>query len=98
MNEPLWLPDLGDGRYQNPVLLCDYSDPDVIRVDDTYYLTASSFNYVPGLPILTSPDLVNWTLVNYALPAIPDERYKTPRHAQGVWAPSIRYHAGLFYI
>lgn len=98
MSKPLWMPDLGNGQYQNPVLLCDYSDPDVIRVGDTYYLTASSFNYVPGLPILTSADLVNWTLVNYALPRIPDERYNTPRHAQGVWAPSIRYHAGLFYI
>lgn len=93
-----YLPDLGNGQYQNPVLLCDYSDPDVIRVGDTYYLTASSFNYVPGLPILTSADMVNWTLVNYALPNIPEERYRTPRHAQGVWAPSIRYNDGYFYI
>lgn len=98
MNRPLWKPDLGNGQYRNPVLLCDYSDPDVIRVGDTYYLTASSFNYVPGLPILTSKDLVNWTLENYALPSIPDERYNTPRHAQGVWAPAMRYHAGIFYI
>lgn len=98
MNDRLYLPDLGGGRYRNPVLWCDYSDPDVIRVGDTYYLTASSFNYVPGLPILTSKDLVNWTLVNYALPRIPEERYRVPRHAQGVWAPSIRYHEGLFFI
>ena len=98
MTDRLYLPDLGNGQYQNPILLCDYSDPDVIRVGDTYYLTASSFNYVPGLPILTSKDLVNWTLVNYALPRIPEERYNTPRHAQGVWAPAIRYHDGLFYI
>jgi len=98
MSDRLYLPDLGDGRYQNPVLLCDYSDPDVIRVGDTYYMTASSFNYVPGLPILTSKDLVNWTLVNYALPRIPEERFNVPRHAQGVWAPSIRYHEGLFCI
>ena len=94
MSERLYLPDLGNGRYRNPILLCDYSDPDVIRVGDTYYMTASSFNYVPGLPILTSKDLVNWTLVNYALPRIPEERFSVPRHAQGVWAPSIRYHEG----
>ena len=75
MTDRLYLPDLGNGQYQNPILLCDYSDPDVIRVGDTYYMTASSFNYVPGLPILTSKDLVNWTLVNYALPRIPEERY-----------------------
>ncbi len=98
MNDQLYLPDLGNGLYQNPVIFCDYSDPDVIRVDDTYYLTASSFNYVPGLPILTSKDLVNWTLVNYALAVIPEKRYDVPRHAEGVWAPSIRYHEGMFFI
>ncbi len=98
MTDQLWCADCGDGTYRNPVLMCDYSDPDVIRVGDTYYLTASTFNYVPGLPILTSRDLVNWTLVNYALPNIPDPRYAVPQHAQGVWAPAIRYHDGRFYI
>ena len=98
MTDQLYLADCGDGTYRNPVLCCDYSDPDVIRVGDTYYLTASTFNYVPGLPILVSKDLVNWTLANYALPNIPDRRYDTPCHAQGVWAPAIRYHGGRFYI
>lgn len=84
--------------YQNPILLCDYSDPDAIRVGDTYYLTASSFNYVPGLPILKSYDLVHWRLVNYALDRIPDTRYDRPCHAQGVWAPAIRYRNGWFMI
>ena len=68
----MYTADQGDGTYKNPVLLCDYSDPDAIRVGDTYYLTASSFNYTPGLPILVSQDLVNWRLVNYALRRIPD--------------------------
>ena len=90
--------DQGNGTYVNPVLLCDYSDPDAIRVGDTYYLTASSFNFVPGLPILTSQDLVNWTLRNYALKNIPEEAYAVPQHAKGVWAPAIRYHDGMFYI
>lgn len=96
--DQLYLPDLGNGRYQNPVILCDYSDPDVIRVGSTYYLTASSFNYTPGLPILTSRDLVNWTLVNYALKNIPEYQGLAPQHAKGVWAPSIRFHDGMFYI
>lgn len=94
----LWNADLGDGTFRNPILFADYSDPDVIRVEDTYYMTASSFNYVPGLPILVSKDLVNWKLVNYALDRINDEKYDTPQHAKGVWAPAIRYHEGEFYI
>ncbi len=89
--------DLGT-KYRNPIIFADYSDPDVIRVDDTYYLTASSFNYTPGLPILVSKDLVNWELVNYALKNIKESRYNIPRHSEGVWAPSIRYHEGVFYI
>lgn len=96
--ERLWKSDLGDGTFQNPVLFADYSDPDVIRVGDTYYMTASSFNYVPGLPILTSKDLVNWELRNYALERIAYPAYDTPQHAKGVWAPAIRYHEGCFYI
>ncbi len=96
--ERLWKSDLGDGTFQNPVLFADYSDPDVIRVEDTYYMTASSFNYIPGLPILTSKDLVNWKLVNYALDKIEEENYDSPQHAKGVWAPAIRYHEGEFYI
>ena len=96
--EYLWKADLEDGTYKNPLLFADYSDPDVIRVDDTYYMTASSFNYVPGLPILTSKDLVNWKLVNYALDKINYEKYDIPQHSKGVWAPAIRYHDGRFFI
>ena len=84
--------------YTNPIILCDYSDPDVIRVGDTFFMTASSFNFMPGLPILTSSDLVNWTLVNYAAKRIPLAQYDTPQNAKGIWAPSIRYHDGVFYI
>jgi beta-xylosidase len=61
----VWVADLGDGNYKNPVLHADYSDPDVIRVGDDYYLTASSFNATPGLPILQSKDLVNWRIVSH---------------------------------
>lgn len=98
MSEILWCADNGDGTYRNPVLYCDYSDPDAICVNGTYYLTASTFNYVPGLPILTSRDLVNWKLVNYAVKNIPEARYAAPQHAQGIWAPAIRFQNGRFYI
>ena len=94
----LWKSDQEDGTYKNPILFADYSDPDVIRVGDTYYMTASSFNYVPGLPILTSKDLVNWELKNYAIEKIDEPGYDLPQHAKGVWAPAIRYHEGYFYI
>jgi beta-xylosidase len=96
---PAWYPDLGDGRYRNPVLHADYSDPDAVRVGEDYWLTASSFGHVPGLPLLHSRDLVNWTLVNHALPRlVPPAHFAQPRHGQGVWAPAIRFHAGRFWI
>ncbi|MBP3213050.1 MAG: glycoside hydrolase 43 family protein [Prevotella sp.] len=92
----VWCPDNGDGTYQNPVLNADYSDPDVICVGDDYYLTASSFQCMPGLPVLHSRDLVNWTIIGYALQCqFPGQ---LPQHGNGVWAPSIRHHNGEFYI
>lgn len=94
-----WVADQGDGTYRNPVLHADYSDPDAIRVGEDYWMTSSSFGHVPGLPILHSRDLVNWTLVNHALPAlVPTEHFSKPRHGEGVWAPALRYHAGRFWI
>lgn len=94
----LWQSDQGNGTYQNPILFADYSDPDVIRVGETFYMTASSFNYTPGLPILISRDLVNWTLKNYAVENINYDSYSKPAHAKGIWAPAIRYHNETFYI
>jgi len=83
----------------NPILHADYSDPDVINVNGTYYMTASSFNCIPGLPILESTDLVHWNLIGYALQKLePDSVYSKPQHGNGVWAPAIRFHNGTFYI
>jgi beta-xylosidase len=93
-----WQPDRGDGRYCNPILYADYSDPDVVRVGEDFYLTASSFNCIPGLPILHSKDLVNWRIINHALKKLPDPRYFEVQPGCGVWAPSIRFHAGKFWI
>lgn len=95
----VWVSDEGNGMYRNPVLHADYSDPDVCVVGEDYFLTASSFNCTPGLPILHSKDLVNWKIVNYALKKVePVEYYNEPRHGKGVWAPSIRFHEGVYYI
>lgn len=95
----VWSPDNGDGTYTNPVINADYSDPDVCVVGDDYYMTASSFNCIPGLPILHSKDLVNWEIIGHAITELtPHEEFDKPSHGNGVWAPSIRYHEGMFYI
>ncbi|MET4105341.1 glycoside hydrolase 43 family protein [Hymenobacter sp. UYP22] len=95
----VWVPDLGNGSYKNPVLYADYSDPDVVRVGSDYYLTSSSFNSAPGLQILHSRDLVNWTIIGAAFSQQPPlARYNLPQHGNGVWAPAIRYHNKEFYI
>ncbi len=88
--------------YHNPILYSDYSDPDVIRVGSSYYLVSSSFEFVPGIPILKSQDLVHWTIIGHALRRItlaPQYDMKAGnRYGRGVWAPAIRRHNGLFYI
>jgi beta-xylosidase len=95
----VWVADNGNGTYKNPILNADYSDPDAIRVGDDYYMVSSSFEAIPGLPILHSKDLVNWKIVTHALRRQPPfEHFSVPRHGDGVWAPSIRYHNGEFYI
>ena len=103
----VWCPDNGDGTYTNPVINADYSDPDVCvgASGEDFYMTASSFQCTPGLPILHSKDLVNWQIINYALgnlyegdEALTAHFSSRPQHGNGVWAPSIRYHAGWYYI
>lgn len=95
----VWVPDNGDGTYTNPILYADYSDPDVVRVGDDYYMTSSSFNSSPALPILHSKDLVNWRIVNYAIHDLkPLDVFNKPQHGNGVWAPALRYYNGEFYI
>jgi beta-xylosidase len=95
----VWVADLSNGKYKNPVIDADYSDPDAIRVGDKFYMTASSFDAVPGLPILESTDLVNWQLIGHALNRqVPLDHFAKTQHGNGVWAPAIRYHNQQFYI
>jgi beta-xylosidase len=95
----VWQPDSGNGMYKNPVIYADYSDPDVCRAGNDYYLVASSFANTPGLPVLHSNDLVNWSIIGYALDRLmPEERFGSVQHGNGIWAPSIRRHNNEFYI
>ncbi len=84
--------------YRNPVLYGDFSDPDVVRVGDDFYMVASSFTYLPGVPLLHSKDLVHWEIINHCVSRLPFEKYDRPSHGSGTWAPSIRFHEGMFYV
>lgn len=95
----VWVPDLGNGTYKNPVPYADYSDPDVVRVGPDYYLTSSSFNCVLGLQVLHSKDLVSWSLIGAAFQEqLPVAEFRLPQHGNGVWAPALRYHNKQFYL
>ena len=95
----VWVADQRDGTYKNPILHADYSDPDVIRVGRDFYMVASSFQCVPGLPILHSKDLVNWALIGHVYQQqAPVDVFSRPQPGGGSWAPAIRYHKGEFYI
>ena len=75
---------MNTGTYKNPILYADYSDPDAIRVGEDYYMVASSFTYLPGVPLLHSRDLVHWEIMNYCVPALPFEKYDRPSHGSGI--------------
>jgi beta-xylosidase len=98
-----WTADLGNGTYSNPLLYDEFSDPDLIRVGSDFYLTGTTMHSMPGLPVLHSKDLVNWSLESYALDRLdlgPEYRLEDGKQAygQGIWAPSFRHHDGTFYI
>ncbi len=98
-NDFLWDPNASDDTYRNPIIYADYSDPDIVRVGEDFYMTASSFTCVPGLPVLHSKDLVNWEIIGHALQKqVPEEVFNIPQQGKGVWAPCIRYHNNEFYI
>lgn len=98
MTMPAW-GDLGNGYYRNPVLNADFSDPDVIRVGDDFYMVCSDFHFM-GMPVLHSRDLVNWSIIGKVYERLDiDPAYDEMRaYAKGSWAPAIRYHDGLFYV
>lgn len=99
-----WTADNGNGTYTNPLFYDEFSDPDLIRVKDTFYLVGTTMHCNPGLVILESKDLVNWDFCSYAFDRIDidDPRFRLEdgkeAYGQGIWAPCIRYHEGKFYI
>ena len=95
-----WTADNGDGTFTNPIFNDEFSDPDIIRVGDDYYMTGTTMHMMPGLPVLHSRDLVNWTLRSYAFDRLdlgPDWRLEDGQdiYGQGIWAPSLRFHDGI---
>jgi xylan 1,4-beta-xylosidase len=97
-----WTADNGNGTFTNPLFYEEFSDPDLIRVGDDYYLTGTTMHAMPGLPILHSKDLVNWKLLGYVFDKLdlgPAFRLEDGEiYGQGIWAPSFRYHNGVFHI
>ena len=98
-----WTADNGNGTFTNPLFQDEFSDPDLIRVGNDFYLTGTTMHAMPGLPVLHSTDLVNWTLLSYALDRLdlgPAYRLEEGKevYGKGIWAPSFRYHAGAFHI
>lgn len=99
-----WTADNGNGTFTNPLFYDEFSDPDMIRVNDTFYLVGTTMHCNPGLVVLESKDLVNWEFCSYAFDRIPvdDSRFRLEggkeAYGQGIWAPCIRYHEGKFYI
>ena len=92
-----WTADNGNGTYTNPLFYDEFSDPDIIRVGDDYYLAGTTMHTVPGLVILHSKDLVNWENISYCFDRFDfdDDAFSLKNHkeiyGQGVWAPAIRY-------
>lgn len=99
-----WTADNGNGTYTNPLFYDEFSDPDLIRVKDTFYLVGTTMHCNLGLVVLESKDLVNWDFCSYAFDRIDidDPRFRLENgeeaYGQGIWAPCIRYHDGKFYI
>ncbi len=94
---PQW-GDQNNGTYVNPVLCADFSDPDVIRVGDKYYMVASDFHFM-GMQVLESSDMVNWRYIAQLYHRFDEPGWDTMQHyAGGSWAPAIRYHEGRFYV
>lgn len=85
-------------RYENPVVPGFYPDPSVCRVGSDYYLATSTFEYFPGVPILRSKDLVSWKTIGHALTRRSQLELGTARSSQGIYAPTLRHHDGLFYL
>ncbi len=89
---------LPPGSYRNPILAGFYPDPSICRVGEDYYLVTSSFAFFPGVPIFHSRDLVHWTQIGHVLDRPSQIKLDGLGVSRGIFAPAIRYHAGVFYM
>ncbi|MEO8616749.1 MAG: glycoside hydrolase family 43 protein [Luteolibacter sp.] len=96
--DPSWESGPGTGKYHNPILAGFYPDPSISRVGDDFYLANSSFAYFPGIPIFHSKDLVNWKLIGHAIHRPEQLNFDGLDVSAGLWAPSIKFHDGKFYM
>ncbi len=85
-------------KYQNPVIPGFFPDPSICRVEDTYYLVCSSFQFFPGVPLFESKDLVNWTQIGHVLTRESQLPLQNANSVGGIYAPTIRYNNGRFYM
>lgn len=97
-NDAIYSALLPDGSFHNPILAGYYPDPSVTRAGDKYYLVNSTFAHFPGIPIHESDDLVHWRLVGHALSDPAKISFDGLNISRGVFAPSIHFHDGTFYI
>lgn len=92
---------LHEEKIQNPMLWADVPDPDVIRVDDTFYMVSTTMHLMPGAPIMASKDLKNWETIGYIFDKLTDSpKYDLQQgtvYGRGQWATSLKYHHGKFY-
>ena len=84
--------------YQNPILPGFYPDPSVCRVGDDYYMVNSSFQFFPGVPLHHSKDLINWECIGYVLDRPSQINLDKAGYWNGIYAPTIRHHNGVFYM
>lgn len=103
VQEKSWTADNGNGTYTNPLFYDEFSDPDIIRVGEDFYLAGTTMHCTPGVIILHSKDLVNWDFASYCMDKFNmGEEFKLQNgkeaYGQGIWAPCIRYHEGKFYV
>jgi beta-xylosidase len=92
-----------DLRARNPIIFADVPDMSIVRAGDVYYMSSTTMHMMPGVPIMKSNDLVNWSLVGYAYDTLAtlDELNLVngkSTYGRGTWASSMRYHQGVYYV
>ena len=97
-SDPMFAAPLAPGEFQNPILAGFYPDPSIVYAEGAYFMVTSSFSYYPGIPLFRSTDLVHWQQLGHVLTRPSQLKLKSVGVSRGVYAPTIRYHQGTFYV